>query len=140
MISQKQCSSFYVNIYKFEILWNFVKTLKTCAHSDNFYFHFKKQTYGLKVFCFFVFFSNLKYCRVASFHVHYLLENKFFVKRSQYIRIKNPLHKRSEIACMCFKTRCVRTHNFMAIKIKDVWMSLDFIPNWRVSENLMWNL
>jgi hypothetical protein len=34
------------------------------------------------------------------------------VKRSQYIRIENPLHKQSEKACMCFKTRRVRTRDF----------------------------
>ena len=38
----------------------------------------------------------------ASSNVHYKLGNPFFVKRSQYIRIKNCLHKQSEKACMCF--------------------------------------
>ena len=36
----------------------------------------------------------------------------FFVKRSQYISIKNPLHKQSEKACMCISTRHVRTSEF----------------------------
>ena len=48
------------------------------------------------------------YRRVAS----YLWENQFFVKRSQYIIIENPLHKQAENAWVCFKTRCVRTCNF----------------------------
>ena len=39
---------------------------------------------------------------VVSSNVRYLLENQLFVKRSQYIRIKNPLHKQSEKACMGF--------------------------------------
>ena len=31
-----------------------------------------------------------------------IISTKVFVKRSQYIRIKNPLHKQSEKACICF--------------------------------------
>ena len=38
-------------------------------------------------------------------------------KSSQYIRIKNPLHKQSENACMCFKTRLVRICDFMVLKL-----------------------
>ena len=37
---------------------------------------------------------------VVGSKADYLLENKFFAKRSQYIRIKNPLHNQSEKACM----------------------------------------
>ena len=37
------------------------------------------------------------------------------VKRSQYIMIKNPLHKQFEKACMCFLTRRVRTPDFTLI-------------------------
>ena len=44
--------------------------------------------------------------------MRYYFENHLFVKRSQYIRIKNPHHKQSEKACMCFYTRHIRTHNF----------------------------
>ena len=39
---------------------------------------------------------------VASSNAHYQLGNQLFVKRSQYIRIENPLHKQSERVCMCF--------------------------------------
>ena len=42
------------------------------------------------------------YCIVASSNSFYYLGNKIFVKRSQYMKIKNPLHKQSEKACMCF--------------------------------------
>ena len=42
------------------------------------------------------------YSKVASINV----------KRSQYIRIENPLHKQSEKACMCFKTRRASTCNY----------------------------
>ena len=35
-------------------------------------------------------------------NAHYYLGNQLFVKRSQYIKIENPLHKQSEKACMCF--------------------------------------
>ena len=40
------------------------------------------------------------------------LENQLFVKRSQYIRVKNPLHKQSEKTYMCFKTRRASTHDY----------------------------
>ena len=36
---------------------------------------------------------------VASSNTRYNLGNPLFVKRSQYIRIENPLHKQSEKAC-----------------------------------------
>ena len=36
----------------------------------------------------------------------------------QNIRIKNPLHKLSEKACMCFKIRRVKTHDFTVNKNK----------------------
>jgi hypothetical protein len=38
------------------------------------------------------------YSIVASSNEHYYLGNQLFVKRSQYIRIKNPLQKQSEKA------------------------------------------
>ena len=47
------------------------------------------------------------------------LKNQLFVERSQYIRVENPLHKQFEKACMCFKTRRVRTRNFMVFE--SVW-------------------
>ena len=40
----------------------------------------------------------------------------FFFKRSENIRIKNPIYKQSENACMCFKTRLVRTRDFTVLK------------------------
>ena len=43
-----------------------------------------------------------KYSTVTSSNTYFKLGNQLFVKRSQYIRIKNPLHKQSEKACMCF--------------------------------------
>ena len=39
---------------------------------------------------------------VASSNARYKLGNQLFVKRSQNIRIENPLHKQSEKASMCF--------------------------------------
>ena len=42
----------------------------------------------------------------------FLIENQLFVRRSQCIRTKNPIHKQSEKAYMCFKTRRVRTRDF----------------------------
>jgi hypothetical protein len=41
--------------------------------------------------------------------------------RSQYVRIKNPLLKQSEKACMCFYTRCVRTGNFTVTTGRISW-------------------
>ena len=35
--------------------------------------------------------NTFEYCIVTSSNMHYLLGNQLFVKRSQYIRIKNPL-------------------------------------------------
>ena len=61
-------------------------------------------------FCFY--FRIFLYAIVASSNTHYYLENQLFLKRSQYIRIKNPIQKQSEKACMCFYTRCVRTRDF----------------------------
>ena len=58
--------------------------------------------------CFIIVFSTklvvvvVEYHRVASTNTCYWLENQLFVKRSQYVKIKNPLHKQSEKACMCF--------------------------------------
>ena len=40
--------------------------------------------------------------KVASTNARYQLKNQLFVKRSQYIRTENPLHKQSEKAYMCF--------------------------------------
>ena len=47
-------------------------------------------------------FSTKTYCIVVSSNARYQLENQLFIKRSQYIRVKNPLHKQSEKAYMCF--------------------------------------
>ena len=41
--------------------------------------------------------------------------NKLFAKRSQYISIKNHLHKQSEKACMCFKTRWASTRDYTSL-------------------------
>merc|ERR1712051_562507 len=41
---------------------------------------------------------NCDYRIVASTNTCYYSENQLFVKRSQYIRTKNPLHKQSEKA------------------------------------------
>ena len=46
--------------------------------------------------------TRFSYRKVASSNTHSLLGNQLFVKRSPYIRIKNPLHKQSEKACICF--------------------------------------
>ena len=58
-------------------------------------------------------FDEFIYRKVASTNVHYLLENQLFVKRSQYIRVENPLHKQSEKAYMCFKTIRASTRDYM---------------------------
>ena len=34
-----------------------------------------------------------------------LIRKSTYFKRSQYIRVKNPLHKQSENACACVRTR-----------------------------------
>jgi hypothetical protein len=39
-------------------------------------------------------------------------KNQLFVRRSQYIKIKNTLHKQSEQVCMCFNTRRARTRDY----------------------------
>ena len=46
-------------------------------------------------------FLNMTYRIVASTNTCYYSENQLFVKRSQYIRTKNPLHKQSEMAKTC---------------------------------------
>ena len=46
--------------------------------------------------------SNFNYRKVTSINARHQLGNQLFVKKSQYIRIENPLHKQSEKACMCF--------------------------------------
>ena len=43
----------------------------------------------------------LTYRIVASTNTCYYSENQLFVKRSQYIRTENPLHKQSEKAKTC---------------------------------------
>ena len=43
-----------------------------------------------------------RYRIVASSNARHKLKNQLFVKRSQYIRIENLLHKRSEKTCICF--------------------------------------
>ena len=50
----------------------------------------------------YVYFSIFEFRIVASSNPHYKLGNQLFVKRSQYIRIENSLHKQSEKAYMCF--------------------------------------
>ena len=55
------------------------------------------------------------YRKVASTNMRYWLKNQLFVKRSQYIRIENPLHKRSEKACMCFNTRRACTRDYTVL-------------------------
>ena len=52
------------------------------------------------------------YRKVASTNMRYWLKNQLFVKMSQYIRIENPLHKRSEKACMCFYMRRASTRDY----------------------------
>ena len=64
---------------------------------------------------------------VESSNAHYLLGNQLFVKRSQYIRIENPLHKQSEKAYMCYYTRRVRTCDFtLIVKWYSVCLVMDF--------------
>ena len=65
------------------------------------------------------------YCIVTSSKVRYKLENQLFLKRSQYIRVKNPLHKQSKKAYMCFKTRRASTRNYTVdmIHAKSLMMS-----------------
>ena len=66
-----------------------------------------------------------RYRIVASSTACYQLKNQLFVKRSQYIWIENPLHKRSEKACMCFNTRRASTRDYMVsivtVKIKHAY-------------------
>ena len=57
-----------------------------------------------------------KYHLVLSSNANYKLGNQLFFKRSQYIRIENPLHKQSEKAC--FKTRRASTRDFKVHKLK----------------------
>ena len=44
---------------------------------------------------------HLDYRIVASTNTCYYSDNQLFVKRSQYIRTENPLHKQSEKAKTC---------------------------------------
>ena len=60
-------------------------------------------------------FLQLPYSRES----HYQLENQHFVKRSQYIRVKNPLHKQPEKAYMCFKTRWASIRDYMVFNISN---------------------
>ena len=48
--------------------------------------------------------DNYSFCECLFFFTSEieLLLWQLFVKESQYIRIRNPLHKQSEKACMCF--------------------------------------
>ena len=59
--------------------------------------------------------KNIEYGKVASINA-YLLRKQLLVKKSQYIRIKNPLHKQSDKACMCFKTRRARTRDYTVFR------------------------
>ena len=54
-----------------------------------------------------------------SINARYKAKNQLFVKRSQYISIKNPLHKQSEKASMCFKTRRAVLATIRYMKIAD---------------------
>ena len=54
------------------------------------------------------------------------LKNQLFVKRSQYIRTENTLHKQSENACMCLLTKCVRTRDFTVMQNLGDSMSASF--------------
>ena len=47
----------------------------------------------------------------------YNLEIKFLPKG--HISIENPLHRQSEKACMCFKTRWASTRDYTVIEIDD---------------------
>ena len=60
---------------------------------------------------------GLTYRKVASTNMRYWLKEKLFVKRSQYISIENPLHKRFEKACMCFYTRRASTCDYTVFDI-----------------------
>ena len=53
-----------------------------------------------------------KYHKGASINARYLLGNQVFDKRTQYVRIKNLLHKQSVKTCMCFKTRQASTRDY----------------------------
>ena len=57
------------------------------------------------------------YRKVASTNMRYQLKNQLFVKRSQYIRIENPLHERSEKAWMCFNTRRASTRDYTVCEL-----------------------
>ena len=46
--------------------------------------------------------ATIMYHIVLSSKARYLLGNQLFLRRSQYIRIKNPLHEQSEKVCICF--------------------------------------
>ena len=48
-----------------------------------------------------------------------------FLSKGQYIRVKNPLHKQSEKAYMCFKTRRASTRDYMVLKQAVVSRSSD---------------
>ena len=49
--------------------------------------------------------------------------NQLFVKRSQYIRVENPLHKQSEKAYMCFKTRRASIRDYTVYYKKEHFLS-----------------
>ena len=87
--------SLMTNINKMQISWEILK--------NNFYQFWSK-------FCI--------YRKVASTNMRYQLKNQLFVKRSQYIRIENPLHKRSEKASICFNTRRASTRDYTVCRLK----------------------
>ena len=61
---------------------------------------------------------------------HNILQNAtnelFCQKVTVYIRIKNPLHKQSEKACMCFKTRQTSTRDYMVNQCKNISIDTTF--------------
>ena len=82
------------------------------------------------------------HCKVVSTNAHYYLTRKyFFFKRSQYIMVENPLHKQSEKACMCFKTRWASTRDYMLLLFR-LWMLNLKFKSWMDSNEWLctWNI
>ena len=65
------------------------------------------------IFCQKVIVMSVSYKFVVNAVVYYYCFYYEFLWDRRYISIENPLHKQSEKACMCFKTRWASTCNYM---------------------------
>ena len=97
---------FYWPRFTFGLVCSWILTLVACWSNFTSYFRCSEHTLTLQFMKRFLpDFLYPTYRKVLSTEARYWFRNQLFVKRSQYIRIENSLHKQSEKACMCFNTR-----------------------------------